>query len=186
MKSTESIDNFIKAHLKESRLRHTYGVRDTAVHLAKLYGADPEKAELAALYHDSYRWLKGDEMNACIKKRGSPGRYMDKPSLAHSKIAAIMIQRDFGEDDPDIINAVCYHTTGREDMSLLEKIVYLADAIEPNRDYPAVAELRELAEKDLDAACLASMKNTESYVLSTGAEMDSDTTAAIKYLETER
>ncbi len=186
MKSTESIDNFIKANLKESRLIHTYGVRDTAVHLAKLYGADPEKAELAALYHDSYRWLKGDEMNACIKKLGLPMRYIDNPSLAHSKIAAIMIQRDFGETDPDIINAVCFHTTGRENMSLLEKIVYLADAIEPNRDYPAVEEIRSLAEKDLDAACLMSMKNTENYVLSTGAEMDSDTTAAIKYLETER
>lgn len=179
----ESIDKFIREKLKESRLIHTYGVRDTAVHLAKLYGADPDKAALAALYHDSYRWLKGEEMNRCIKELGIDDRYLNNPSLAHSKIAAIMIQKEFGEKDPDIINAVCYHTTGRENMSLLEKIIYLADAIEPSRDYPGVDNLRALAEEDLDKACLASMKNTESFVKESGSPVDSDTLNAIKYIE---
>lgn len=184
MKNMESIDNFLKTHLKESRLRHTYGVRDTAVHLAKLYGADPEKAALAALYHDSYRWLKGEEMNRCIENLGLDKRYFDNPSLAHSKIAAIMIQKEFGESDSDIINAVCYHTTGRNKMSLLEKIIYLADAIEPSREYPGVDKLRALAEINLDRACLESLKNTADFVKKSGSPLDSDTLAAIKYLET--
>ncbi len=179
----ESIDKFIREKLKESRLKHTYGVRDTAVHLAKLYGADPDKAALAALYHDSYRWLKGEEMNKCIKELGLDDKYLNNPSLAHSKIASIMIQKEFGETDSDIINAVCYHTTGRENMSLLEKIIYLADAIEPSREYPKVDELRALADVDLDKACLESMKNTEEFVRNSGSPVDSDTIKAIKYLE---
>ena len=93
------------------------------------------------------------------------------------------MERDFDVKDPDIINAVSFHTTGRAGMSTLEKVVYLADAIEPNRVYPGVDELRREADEDLDKACLLSLKNTADFVRSAGKYLDEDTLHAKDYLE---
>ena len=88
------------------------------------------------------------------------------------------MERDFGITDPDIINAVSYHTTGRPAMSALEKVIYIADAIEPNRNYPGVEAIRKMAEEDLDKACLLSMDRTIEYVQQQGNFLDTDTIAA--------
>ena len=82
-----------------------------------------------------------------------------------------------------ILDAISYHTTGRAHMTLLDKVLYLADAIEPAREYPKVEELRKLAKVDLDAACLASLENTKAFVESRGTKVDQDTIAAIHYLK---
>jgi len=183
MDSISRIKEYIDKNLSEKRRIHTYGVRDTAVNLAKKYGCDVEKAEMAALLHDLYRGVAVSALNYHVKYLGLDDKYMDNPNLAHGKIAAAMITRDFDIRDEDIINAVSFHTTGRAGMSLLEKIIYIADAIEPGRSYPGVDEIRQAAEKDLDRACLISFDRTIEYVLSDGKFLDKDTLDAKKYFE---
>ena len=186
--NTASICEYIEKNFSEKRKIHTEGVRQTAMMLAQQYGGgDPElarKAELAALYHDMYRGVPVDVLNYYVKHLNlDEKRYKDNANLAHGKIAAVVIQRDFEEDDQDIINAVSYHTTGRPEMSLLEKIIYIADAVEPNRNYPGVQNLRKILEEDLDRAVLQSLTNTISYVRSEKKFLDEDTVLAKEYFE---
>ena len=186
--NTVSICEYIEKNFSEKRKIHTEGVRQTAMKLAEQFGdGNPElveKAELAALYHDMYRGVPVDVLNYYVKHLNlDEKRYKDNANLAHGKIAAIVIQRDFDEKDQDIINAVSYHTTGRPEMSLLEKIIYIADAVEPNRSYPGVQNLRQILEYDLDKAVLQSLTNTINYVRSEKKFLDEDTVLAKEYFE---
>ena len=186
--NTASICEYIEKNFSEKRKIHTEGVRQTAIKLAEKFGeGNPElveKAELAALYHDMYRGVPVDVLNYYVKHLDlDEKRYKDNANLAHGKIAAIVIQRDFDEKDQDIINAVSYHTTGRPEMSLLEKIIYIADAVEPNRSYPGVQNLRQILEEDLDRAVLQSLTNTINYVRSEKKFLDEDTVLAQEYFE---
>lgn len=179
----KEITEYIERNFSEKRKVHTYGVRDTALKLAKTYGCDLEKAELAALFHDMFRGVKVDSLNYYVKHLGLPEKYKDNANLAHGKIAAIIMKRDFDITDEDILNAVSYHTTGRKGMSILEKVIYLADAIEPNRAYPGVDDIRKQAETSLDLACLVSMTSTVNFVRSQGKYLDPDTEEAKTDLE---
>jgi predicted HD superfamily hydrolase involved in NAD metabolism len=186
--NTASICEYIEKNFSEKRKIHTEGVRQTAMKLAEQFGdGNPElveKAELAALYHDMYRGVPVDVINYYVTHLDlDEKRYKDNANLAHGKIAAIVIQRDFDEKDQDIINAVSYHTTGRPEMSLLEKIIYIADAVEPNRSYPGVQNLRQILEYDLDKAVLQSLTNTINYVRSEKKFLDEDTVLAKEYFE---
>lgn len=183
MDSIREIKEYIERNYSEKRKIHTEGVRVTAMELARRYGADPAKAELAALFHDMYRGVSENSLNYYVKHLGLDEKYMNNCNLAHGKIAAIVMKRDFDISDDDIVNAVSYHTTGRENMSLLEKIIYLADAIEPNRVYPGVDELRKLADEDLDKACLSSLTNTINFVRASGKYLDEETVRAKEDLE---
>lgn len=183
MDSIREIKEYIERNYSEKRKIHTEGVRVTAMELAHRYGADPAKAELAALFHDMYRGVSENSLNYYVKHLGLDEKYMNNCNLAHGKIAAIVMKRDFEITDDDIVNAVSYHTTGRENMSLLEKIIYLADAIEPNRVYPGVDELRKLANEDLDKACLSSLTNTINFVRASGKYLDEETVRAKEDLE---
>ena len=146
-----------------------------AARLAERYGESAEKAGLAALFHDMFRSAPTSVLNMYIERLGLPSELKDNPNLAHGKIAAEIMKRDYGIEDEDLINAVAYHTTGRRGMSKLEKIIFLADAIEPGRDYPSVEETRRLALCDLDRACLSSLERTIEYVRSQGKYLDPDT-----------
>ena len=186
--NTASICEYIEKNFSEKRKIHTEGVRQTAMKLAEKFDDGTpelvEKAELAALYHDMYRGVPVDVLNYYVKHLDlDEKRYKDNANLAHGKIAAIVIQRDFDEKDQDIINAVSYHTTGRPEMSLLEKIIYIADAVEPNRSYPGVQSLRQTLEYDLDKAVLQSLTNTINYVRSEKKFLDEDTVLAKEYFE---
>lgn len=176
--NTDSIREYIEKNFSEKRKIHTEGVRKTAIALAQQYGADPEKAEIAALFHDMFRGVPADVLNYYIKHLALPEQYIDNPNLAHGKIAAVIMERDYGITDADIIHAVSYHTTGRAGMSVLEKVIYIADAIEPNRSYPGVEEIRRAVETDLEQACLLSMCRTIEYVKTQGVFLDADTIAA--------
>ena len=156
---------YLKENLKESRLVHTQGVALEALALARRYGGDEEKAELCALFHDSRR---------------------DAGDLEHGRLAAELMKREYGIADEDMLNAVIWHTTGRADMSLLEKVIYLADAIEPSRSYPGVEELRRLAYQDLDGACLMAMENSIRYVQERGLALDGNTVKAREFLKKRR
>lgn len=177
------ITAYIEKNLKEKRLKHTYSVAAEAVKLAELYGEDVQKAELAALFHDMFRSTPVSVLNMYIRQLGLPKNIMDNPSLSHGKIAAVVMKRDYGIEDEDILNAVSYHTTGRAGMSKLEKIIFLADAIEPGRNYPTVEETRQLAYIDLDLACINSLERTVEYISGIGEYLDPDTINAIKDLK---
>lgn len=176
------IDDFIKENLTEKRLNHTYGVRDTAVFLAKRYGVDTTKAELAALYHDMFKCISEEEMNEYVRRYNLDSKYLNNKNLAHSKVAAEFMKDSYEIKDEELINAVSFHTTGRANMTDLEKIIYLADAIEPSRSYPGVEEIRLAAEKSLDEACILSLSRTADYVKKTGAYLDEDTLQALTHL----
>lgn len=177
------ITEYIERNLKEKRLKHTYSVAREAVKLAERYGEDKEKAELAALFHDMFRSTPESVLNMYIKHLGLPEKLMDNANLSHSKIAAEIMKRDYGIQDEDIINAVSFHTTGRAGMSGLEKIIFLADAIEPGRVYPTVDETRKLAYIDLDKACISSLERTVEYINAKGGYLDPDTINALNDLK---
>ena len=179
----DSIVSYIEKNFSEKRKIHTEGVRITAMHLAEKYGADVKKAETAALFHDMFRGMPVDIINYYVKHLKLDSKYLNNCNLAHGKIAAIIMEREFDIHDEDVLNAVSYHTTGRAGMSRLEKIIYIADAIEPNRSYPGVDSLREIVEEDLDKACLTSLKRTIDFVKSQGNYLDEDTLRAKEYLE---
>ena len=177
----KKISDYIEKNLSEKRRIHTEGVRKTAVMLAEKYGEDVDKAEVAALCHDMYRGINIDLLNDYVNQLGLDKKYLDNPNLAHGKIAAVMIKKEYGIDDQDIINAVSFHTTGRAGMSELEKIIYLADAIEPGRDYPSVNQLREAVDRGLDEALIMSLERTIEYVRQQGHFLDEDTLKARDY-----
>ena len=179
---TDYILETIEKNYSEHRKKHTFAVCETAQMLARHYGVDEEKAKIAALFHDMFRDMPEQTLNAYVRDFNMDDRYYDNVNLAHGKIAAIIMERDHQIEDRDILNAVCYHTTGRPGMSLLEKIIYIADAIEPGRDYPGVEELRNLAYQNLDEACLLSMNNTIEYIKERGLFLDEDTIRAKNFL----
>lgn len=179
--NTDSINRYIDKNFSEKRKIHTEGVRITAIELAQIYGENRENAEIAALFHDMFRGISEDVLNYYVKNLGLDIKYLNNCNLAHGKIAAIIMEKDYGIKDQDIINAVSFHTTGREGMSLLEKIIYISDAIEPGRNYPGVEDLRREAYKDLDRACLMSLTKTINYVNEQGNYLDDDTLRARDY-----
>jgi len=182
---TDKDDRLIEkalSELTEKRLRHTSGVMKTALYLADLYGGDKGKVKVAAACHDIFRGRSVDEINYYVNKYGIPDRYLGNANLAHGKIAAKYME-ECGVTDEDVLNAVSFHTTGRAGMSLLEKIIFLADTIEPGRDYPGVDELRGIAERDLDAACIRALENSIAFVRSKGETLDPDTEEALEYLK---
>lgn len=179
------IEEYIENTLSEKRKSHTYAVVSEAIKLAERYGVDPKKAELSALFHDICRGRSVECLDGLIREFGLDLHYLGNSNLSHGKIAALIMERDFGVKDPEIINAVSYHTTGRPGMSDLEKVIYLADTIEPGRCYPGVEQLRQIAYKDLNEACLMALSRSIDYINSRGLELDSDTMQAKKYLTEE-
>lgn len=179
----DSIIEYLEKNLSQKRLAHTYGVRDTALELAGIYGEDAKKAETAAIFHDMMKGADRETLNAYVREFGLDDRYIDNPNLAHGKIAALLMERDYGIADRDVLNAVSYHTTGRAGMSLLEKIIYIADAAEPGRDYPGADELRAEMKTDIDSAVLHSLESTIEFVKDRGQFLDEDTARARDYLK---
>lgn len=174
----EKILEYIRMNLKESRLQHTYRVAETAVAMARREGADVRKAEIAALLHDCARNLPPEKLNSLVEELGLPDRYRDNVNLSHSKVGAAFAGRLFNIDDREILDAISYHTTGRCRMTTLEKIVFLADAIEPGRDYPGVEAIRDAAEESLDRGCLKSLEGTIEFLKAADKFIDNDTIEA--------
>ncbi|MCM8710385.1 bis(5'-nucleosyl)-tetraphosphatase (symmetrical) YqeK [Clostridium sp. SYSU_GA19001] len=184
MCNEEEIIKYLHKILNKQRFEHSLRVMDTAVSLAKHYKIDETKARLAGLVHDCAKNLKDDEILHIIKKNSQSIEecYKMNPSIMHGLAGAIMARDNFKVTDEDILNAVAYHTTGRENMSMLEKIIYIADYIEPMRNFPGVQELRENAYNDLDRALLLSFNNTINYVISKGEILHLDTIKARNYI----
>lgn len=157
----------VKKHLPERRYIHTIGVTDTAVMLAKRYGADERKAELAGIFHDYAKYRPKEEMENIIRRENMPQDLLLYDSeLWHAPVGAYLVQKEVGISDEEILDAIRYHTTGRPGMTTLEKVVFLADYIEPNRAFPGVEEVRKAAENSLDEAIVLSLQNTIRFLLS--------------------
>ncbi len=167
--------------MSPARIKHILGVEQTAVELARLNGIDAKKASTAALLHDLMRDLNQKDTLAAVEQLGM---YLDDYTaenlkVAHGPLAALFARQKLGIDDEDILNAVSCHTVANKKMSTLCKIIYLADAIEPSRDYKDAEQLRELAKKDLDAAYKAALEKTCLYIKSKGESPHPDTLEAI-------
>lgn len=158
-KLIKEIQKVNSKNLSKARMGHTCRVIDTAVCLAKRYGADPNRVAIAAAFHDMAKELTKEDHKEIAKAFGLQAKYANNRALGHGKIAARLAEDLWGIEDKKILNAISYHTTGREGMSLEEKLVFLADLLEPARSYPRIKEIRKtLDKKGVDAACLKALR----------------------------
>lgn len=166
--------------LKKKRYKHSIGVSREALRMARLFGADEEKAYIAGLLHDCAKCCEKDEQFEICKKYGIE---VDKythlcPAVLHAPAGAALAEHEYGIDDPEILSAIRYHTTACADMSLLDKIIYVADMTEPGRDYDGADELRALAAKDIDEAYTEALRQTLMFNIQKYAAVHPDTLAA--------
>lgn len=178
-------ERMVRAALSKKRYAHTCNVKEAAVKLAQRYGADPEKAALAALLHDAVKERPKAELlqilrgNAIIAENAA-----ESPApVWHGPCAAIMAKTRWGVDDPEVLDAIRYHTTGRAGMTKMDKILYLADMISAERDYPEVGELRALAGENLDAAVLQAVRYNIRWMEECGKTIDPLSREALEDLE---
>lgn len=149
--------------LDAKRYAHTVGVAYTAASLAMRYGADIEKAYLAGLLHDCAKCIETNEKLAlCKKYKVKLTQFeIDNPFLIHAKLGSCLAEKKYGIEDPEVLSAIRYHTTGKPDMSLLEKIVFAADYIEPGRKLiPGLEEIRKIIFVDFDQAVFLILEGT--------------------------
>ena len=184
--SRSKIIRTLEKELKYSRFVHSLGVAYTATSLAMRYGADLEKAELAGLLHDCAKYLSDKEYLSLCHEREIPVSAAEaaNPSLLHAKAGAVLAAEKYGVTDPEILEAIRNHTTGKPAMSMLDKIIYIADYIEPGRNQaPNLAIVRQLAFEDLDRALIKILSDTLSYLEESGAEIDPMTRETYLYYE---
>jgi predicted HD superfamily hydrolase involved in NAD metabolism len=151
----------VKEQLTDHRYQHTLGVVETALKLAKKYGANEKQAELAAIFHDYAKFRPKEEMKQIIIQERMPEELLFYNSeLWHAPVGAYLVENEVGINDHEVLEAIRYHTSGRPQMSLLEKIIYVADYIEPGRQFPGVDEVRQVANENLNEALLLSIQNS--------------------------
>lgn len=167
-KNTWSIDEirfFLESNVTRKRYLHILGVSEAAKTLAMQHGEKPLHAEIAALYHDILKDRSKEWLVSYIREMGEdPGEGLLAWKTLHAQAGAIFAKAAGGIDDERILDAVRYHTTGRENMKILEKIIFVADYIEPGRSFEGVEQIRHLAESDLDGAVLSSLNSSISYL----------------------
>lgn len=171
----------LESRLKPSRYRHSVGVSETAVFLAERFGVDVEKARVAGLLHDCARQYKNDDLKDEADKRGISYGDIEKemPLLLHAYIGSYLVEEEYGITDSEIKQAIYRHTVGGARMTDLDKIVYFADMIEPNRDYPEVEELRRLSRTvSLDEMLLEGLRQSIIFVAQKGSYVHPDTVTA--------
>ena len=154
----------LESSLSAKRYNHSLGTMEEAEKLAVVYGVDKEKAKIAGLLHDC-------------------GKSIDEnDNLTHAATSANLARTIYNVNDEEIINAILYHTTGRENMTILEKIIFIADKIEKNRHYEGVEELRKTAYKNIDEALINSLESTIEYVKKTNQELDIESLKTLNFL----
>lgn len=177
----KKIKKYLKKHLTKDRYHHTLGVASTAVAMAMRYNPDPsnsnfiKRAELAGLLHDCAKCMDNNKkLRICEKNNHSCSSFeKSHPYLLHGKVGAYIAQTKFKIEDNDILQAITWHTTGRPDMSLLEKIIFIADYIEPSRNpVPELNLIRQLAFVDIDKAMEKILSNTLKFLESKGNPID--------------
>lgn len=166
---------FLKKKLPPKRYVHSIGVEYTAACMAFVYGEDVERCRLAGLLHDNAKYMSDDEKLKKAEKHHLPIHDCERrnPDLLHGKLGAYYAEKRFGITDPEILSAITYHTTGKPDMTLLEKIIFVADFIEPNRRMIAeLPEIRKEAMTDLDKCVVHILRRTLEYLSVKGVAID--------------
>ena len=171
----KKISKSMEKELDAKRYEHTLGVAYTAAALAMCNDVDPVKAETAGLLHDCAKCFSDDKKISVCRKNNMEINSVESrnPYLLHAKAGYCIAKNKFDIEDQDILNAILNHTTGRPGMSTLEKIIYIADYIEPSRKQaPNLSEVRKLAFQNLDQALLKILTDILSYLESGGGEID--------------
>ena len=152
----------LKTRLTPERLYHSICVAEQAKHLAEIFGGDCEKAYTAGLIHDIMRYEPVENMLKIIEADGQTLTEVEKSITVtlHAVAGEVFLRKNLGVTDSEILSAVRWHTTGKEDMSLLDKIIYVADLTSEDRNYPDISEVRAMAEEDLDQTCLRGLSFT--------------------------
>ena len=184
----EAADAFVRDRLSEKRYDHTLRVADTALDLARTHSLDPHRARLAALLHDAAReigepaeFLKVAE--AWNLPVGDPER--ESPKLLHGPVAAELARRELGVDDGDVLEAIRVHTVGQPGMGAVALVLYVADKIEPARDYPSVERLRKLSREDVHRAAAESLRRSIAYNEEHGRPIHPASQETLAWLESE-
>lgn len=174
----------LKEKLSEKRFEHSLGVEYTAGTMAFMYGVDLEKALIAGLLHDCAKYVPNDKKISKCEKHKIPISECEyaNPELLHAKLSAVYAEEKYGITDKEILSAICFHTTGKPAMTTLEKIIYIADYIEPNRNIlPEMDIIRKEAYQDLDLCLLHILQNCIHYLGKKGAAVDPITQQTYEY-----
>lgn len=167
MLKIEEMKRILKESLPLKRYKHSLAVYDTAIELASAHKLDVEKVAVSALLHDCGREVAGRDS---LAKAAELGIAVDEteanqPILLHAKLGVYYAQHKYGVEDPEILEGILYHTTGAKDMTPLAMAVYLADLLEPTRDFPGIDEMRKLAKQDMEKAMMRAYAQTIRYLL---------------------
>ena len=179
----EELEQVVVSLLNPNRVAHVLGCRDTAVELAKRWGADVTDAARAGILHDITKALDGPlQLTLCEAYGKILSDFSRKyPKTLHALTGSLVAERIFGENEA-VVSAIRYHTTGKAGMNLLETIVYVADDMEPNRDFPGVEKLRALAFTDLPSALKLGLEMTMEHLKKQGSEVSPESREALAYL----
>lgn len=178
------IQSKLRGKQNDKRFIHTLGVQYTSAALAMRYGADVEKAQLAGLLHDCAKHKSPEKLLEMAKKHNLEitKAQENTPFLLHGRVGAYIANHKYGIEDPEILGAIEWHTTGRPEMTLLEKIVFTADYIEPNRDRaPNLSKLRQVSFENLDLAVYMILKQTLDYLKNSPKSVDETTQKTYDY-----
>ena len=174
----------LKTRLKPERLYHSICVAERAKHLAEIFGGDIEKSYTAGLIHDIMRYEPVEKMLQMIEDDGQVLTESEKQITVtlHAIAGEIFLRKELNVTDSEILSAVRWHTTGKEDMSLLEKIIYVADLTSEDREYPDILEVRTMAEESLEKTCLRGLSFTIEDNAKKCRPIHIDTVKAYNYL----
>ena len=179
----EELEKVVISLLNPNRVNHVLGCRDTAARLARIWGVNEEDAARAGMLHDVTKAIDGPLQLTLCREYGKVLSDFSKryPKTLHALTGSMVAERIFGENKA-VVAAIESHTTGKGGMNMLEKIIYVADYMEPNRDFPGVDKLRYLAETDMDAALKLGLEMTLEHLKRQGAEVSPESRQALEYL----
>lgn len=183
--SLKKLRKAMESELNPKRYEHTLAVAYTAANLAMVHGADTRNATIAGMLHDCAKCLSDKKLISICNKNSldiSEIELHNPSALLHAKAGSVLAHKKYGINDEDILNAIKYHTTGRPNMSKLEKILYISDYIEPDRKHaPNLAQVRRMAYQDLDKTLLKILNDTLLYLNSTDGQIDPMTKKTYEY-----
>lgn len=184
----EDLKEIVKSKVSIKRFNHIMAVVDMSIKLAKIYNADIEKCEIAALLHDICKEMNKEEMKKICKNNFSEDlsdEDLENDEILHPFVGAYWVEKNLKIEDIEILNAIKNHTLGNKNMTLVEKIVYIADAVEITRNYPGVEEIRNLVFKDLNEGILFEAGKKEKYLESIGKKSHKNSYAMQKSIREE-
>ena len=180
----EEIIEKLKGTLSEKRFNHTMGVAKEAVRLAKHYGGDEEKAYIAGLLHDCAKEISYEDSLKMIEEKGIEADELLRPcrGIILGPVGEHLAREEYGVTDKEILSAIRYHSTGRSNMTLLEKIIFLADFIEPGRNFEDIDKAREIAYEDIDDAIIFTCNKILTFTINNHKIIHNDTLDTRNYL----